>query len=166
MTKNTKKLVTTALVAALYATVTLALGFISYGSIQFRLSEVMTLLPLISKEYILGLTLGCLLANILGPGGVPDIIFGTLATFISVYLVYLTGKYMKYKKSTVLVASLWPVIINAIIVGLELNIFFGLPLLLSMIQVGFGQFVVITIIGVPLFKSVNNKYGKKLKNMF
>ena len=73
---------------------------------------------------------------------------------------------MKYKKSTVLVASLWPVIINAIIVGLELNIFFGLPLLLSMIQVGFGQFVVITIIGVPLFKSVNNKYGKKLKNMF
>ena len=161
MTKNTKKLVTTALVAALYATVTLALGFISYGSIQFRLSEVMTLLPLISKEYILGLTLGCLLANILGPGGVPDIIFGTLATFISVYLVYLTGKYMKYKKSTVLVASLWPVI-----VGLELNIFFGLPLLLSMIQVGFGQFVVITIIGVPLFKSVNNKYGKKLKNMF
>ena len=166
MTKNTKKLVTTALVAALYATVTLALGFISYGSIQFRLSEVMTLLPLISKEYILGLTLGCLLANILGPGGVPDIIFGTLATLISVYLVYLTGKYMKYKKSTVLVASLWPVIINAIIVGLELNIFFGLPLLLSMIQVGFGQFVVITIIGVPLFKSVNNKYGKKLKNMF
>ena len=90
MKNSTKKVATTAVVAALYAALTLGLSFISYGPIQFRLSEVMTLLPLISKEYIVGLTLGCFLANILGPYGVPDIIFGTLATFISVYLVYLT----------------------------------------------------------------------------
>lgn len=166
MKNSTKKVATTAVVAALYAALTLGLSFISYGPIQFRLSEVMTLLPLISKEYIVGLTLGCFLANILGPYGVPDIIFGTLATFISVYLVYLTGKYMKDKKSTPLVASLWPVVVNAIIVATQLKIFFDLPFVLSMIQVGFGQFVVITIVGVPLFKVVNNKYGKYLKNMF
>lgn len=166
MTKKTRSIVTTAIVAALYATLTLSLAFISYGSIQFRLSEVMTLLPLFSKKYILGLTLGCFLANLLGPYGVPDIIFGTIATFISVYLVYLTGKYMKGKKNYVYIASLWPVIVNAIIVAIQLKIFFGMPLFITMLQVGFGQFVVITIIGVPLFKAVNNKYGKYLKNMF
>lgn len=166
MTKNTRSIVTTAIVAALYATLTLSLSFISYGPIQFRLSEVMTLLPLFNKKYILGLTLGCFLANLLGPYGVPDIIFGTIATFISVYLVYLTGKYMKDNKNYVYIASLWPVIVNAIIVAVQLNIFVGMPLFITMLEVGFGQFVVITIIGVPLFKAVNNKYGKYLKNMF
>ena len=166
MTKKTRSIVTTAIVAALYATLTLSLAFISYGPIQFRLSEVMTLLPLFSKKYIIGLTIGCFLANLLGPYGVPDMIFGTIATFISVYLVYLTGKYMKDKKSYVYTASLWPVIVNAIIVAVQLKIFFGMPLFITMLQVGFGQFVVITIIGVPLFKAVNNKYGKYLKNMF
>ncbi|WP_122640545.1 QueT transporter family protein [Romboutsia sp. Marseille-P6047] len=166
MKNNTKRIATTAVVAALYAALTLALPILSYGPVQFRISEVMTLLPLIGKEYILGLTLGCFLANILGPYGVPDIIFGTLATFISAYLVYLTGKYMRDKKSTVLVASLWPVVVNAIIVGIQLNVFFGYPLFLSMLEVGLGQFVVVTIVGVILFKVVNNKYGKYLKNMF
>ena len=166
MTKKTRSIVTTAIVAALYATLTLSLAFVSYGPIQFRLSEVMTLLPLFSKKYIVGLTIGCFLANLLGLYGVPDMIFGTIATFISVYLVYLTGKYMKDKKSYVYTASLWPVIVNAIIVAVQLKIFFGMPLFITMLQVGFGQFVVITIIGVPLFKAVNNKYGKYLKNMF
>lgn len=166
MTNKIKSIATTAIVAALYATVTMSLSFISYGPVQFRLAEIMTLLPLLNKKYILGLTLGCFLSNVLGTLGIVDIIFGTIATFISVYLVYLTGKLMKDKKGKFIIASLWPTIVNAIIIGAELKIFFGFPLILSMIQVGFGQFVVITIIGVPLFKSINNKYGKYLKNMF
>lgn len=164
MRSNTKKIAVIGIVAALYAALTLALGFISYGPIQFRISEVMTLLPLLGKEYILALTLGCFLANIIGPYGVPDIVFGTLATFISVYLVYLTGKKIMDKKGYVLIASLWPTIVNAIIVGIMLNVFFGLPLILSMLQVGFGQFVVITIIGVPLFTVFKEKYSKLLKD--
>ncbi|MGL5379841.1 QueT transporter family protein [Clostridium sp.] len=165
MRNNTKKIVVIALIAGLYAALTLALGFISYGPIQFRIAEVMTLLPLLGKEYIVALTLGCFLANVIGPYGVPDIIFGTVATFISVYLVYLTGKNMKDKKGYVLIASLWPTIVNAIVIGAMLNIFFGLPLVLSMLQVGFGQFVVITIIGVPLFNGFKEKYLNKLKDV-
>ncbi|MBO3443133.1 QueT transporter family protein [Clostridium sp. CCUG 7971] len=165
MRENTKKLTTLGLVAALYAVITLALSGISYGPIQFRMAEVMVLLPLLGKEYILALTIGCFLANVIGPYGVPDIIFGTLATFISTYLVYLTGKTMKDKKGHLLIASLWPTIVNAIIVGIMLNKFFGAPLILSMLQVGFGQFVVITIIGVPLFNMIEKKYGKKLKSL-
>ena len=117
MTSKTKKITRIGVVAALYATITLVLGSISYGPIQFRISEVMTLLPLFGKEYILSLTIGCFLANVIGPYGVPDIILGTLATLISVYLVYLTGKHMKDKKGYLIIASLWPTIVNAIIIG-------------------------------------------------
>lgn len=166
MTTNIKKLVTTALVAAIYATLTLVLGAISYGPIQFRFAEIMVLLPFIKKDYIWGLTIGCFLANIIGPYGVPDIIFGTTATFLSVYAVYMTSKIMDGKKYALLVSSIWPTVINAIIIGIMLNIFFGLPLMLSMAQVGFGQFVVITIIGVPLYKSLEGKYFKILKDAF
>ncbi|EQK47007.1 MULTISPECIES: QueT transporter family protein [Paraclostridium] len=166
MTTNIKKLVTTALVAAIYATLTLVLGAISYGPIQFRVAEIMVLLPFIKKDYIWGLTIGCFLANIIGPYGVPDIIFGTTATFLSVYAVYMTSKIMDGKKYALLVSSIWPTVINAIIIGIMLNIFFGLPLMLSMAQVGFGQFVVITIIGVPLYKSLEGKYFKILKDAF
>ncbi|MCR1874621.1 QueT transporter family protein [Paraclostridium bifermentans] len=166
MTTNIKKLVTTALVAAIYATLTLVLGAISYGPIQFRVAEIMVLLPFIKKDYIWGLTIGCFLANIIGPYGVPDIIFGTTATFLSVYAVYMTSKMMYGKKYALLVSSIWPTVINAIIIGIMLNIFFGLPLMLSMAQVGFGQFVVITIIGVPLYKSLEGKYFKILKDAF
>ena len=158
MTSKTKKITRIGVVAALYATITLVLGSISYGPIQFRISEVMTLLPLFGKEYILSLTIGCF--------GVPDIILGTLATFISVYLVYLTGKHMKGKKGCLIIASLWPTIVNAIIIGgVMLHGLFKLPLILSILQVGFGQFVVITIIGVPLFRFLNNKYSKLLKDI-
>ena len=161
MKLKTEKIVIISLVSALYATLTLALSAISFGPIQFRVSEVMTLLPLLGKEYIIALTIGCLLANIIGPYGIPDIIFGTLATLISAYLVYLTRKTMKNKqnKAYILIASFWPTIINAIIIGIMLNKFFGLPLVLSMLQVGFGQFVVITILGVPLFKFLESKYS-------
>ena len=147
MTSKTKKITRIGVVAALYATITLVLGSISYVQIQFRISEVMTLLPLFGKEYILSLTIGCFLANVIGPYGVPDIILGTLATFISVYLVYLTGKYM------------------IIVGGVMLHGLFKLPLILSILEVGFGQFVVITIIGVPLFRFLNNKYSKLLKDI-
>ena len=73
---------------------------------------------------------------------------------------------MDGKKYALLVSSIWPTVINAIIIGIMLNIFFGLPLMLSMAQVGFGQFVVITIIGVPLYKSLEGKYFKILKDAF
>lgn len=166
MKKNIKKLVTTALIASLYAVLTLALAPISYGAVQFRLSEIMVLLPFIKKDYIWGLTIGCLLANIIGPYGLPDIIFGTTATFLSVYLVYLTSKFMNGKKYSLLIASFWPTIINALIIGFMLNKFCALPMVLSMLQVGFGEFVVITIVGVPVYKSLEGKYFKILKNVF
>ena len=163
---NSKKIAAVGLVAAVYAVVTLALAFISYGPIQFRVSEILMFLPLLGKEYIVALTLGCFLANVIGPYGVPDIVFGTLATLISAILVYTTPKLLKDSKLTLFIASLWPTIVNAIIIGWMLYKFFGVPFTLGALEVGFGQFVVITLVGLPVFKMVNNKYGNKLKNLF
>ena len=159
-----RKITRIGLIAALYAVVTLALGTFSYGQLQFRISEILMFLPLFGKEYIIALTIGCFIANILGPFGVPDIIFGTLATLISAILVYYTPKMIKNDKYRLFVASLWPTIVNAFVIGWELYKFFGMPFMLSAIQVAFGEFVVITIIGLPLFKMVNNKYGNKIRN--
>ena len=165
MTNKNRKIAIVGLIAALYAVITLAFGFISYGQIQFRISEILMFLPLFGKEYIIALTLGCFLANVVGPFGVPDIIFGTLATLISSILVYYTPKLMKNNKYTLFIASLWPTIINALIIGWELYKFFGVPFVLGFLQVGFGEFVVITIVGLPVFKMVNNKYGNRIKNL-
>lgn len=165
MTNKNKQIAIVGLIAALYAVITLALGFISYGQIQFRISEILMFLPLFGKEYIIALTLGCFLANVVGPFGVPDIIFGTLATLISSILVYYTPKLIKNNKYTLFIASLWPTIINALIIGWELYKFFGVPFVLGFLQVGFGEFIVITIVGLPVFKMVNNKYGNRIKNL-
>ena len=108
--------------------------------------------------------MGCFIANIAGGLGLVDMVFGTLATLISCILVYYTPKLIKNGKLSLFVASLWPTIVNALIIGWELYKFFGLPFGLSALQVGFGEFVVITIVGLPVFKMVNNKYGNKIKN--
>ncbi|WP_394884369.1 QueT transporter family protein [Clostridium butyricum] len=159
---TTKRLVRTAVIAALYAVLTLFLAPISYGSIQFRISEIMVLLAFFDPFYIGGLTLGCFVANILGPNGMVDAVFGTIATFISVYAISITGKYIKSDTKSLIVASLWPVIFNGLIIGWELNYLYQLPLVLSILQVACGEFVVVAIVGVPVMKLIKSKYGKVL----
>ena len=87
------------------------------------------------------------------------------SSFLSAYAVYLTSKYIKNKLS-LLIASIWPTIINGVVIGFMLNKFFGVPMTLGMLQVALGEFVVITIVGVPLYKSLEKKYLKYLENVF
>lgn len=138
-------LVKSAIVGAMYAAMTMLLPF-SYLGFQFRLAELLVLLVFIDKRYIYGLTLGCLVANLGSPLGPVDIIFGTLATFISLYLIT--------KTKNLLIATLWPAIVNGVIIGQVLYQVLGLPFFLSMAQVFFGEFVVVTLIGYFLFKRI------------
>ena len=159
---KTKRLVRTAVIAALYALLTVALAPISYGSFQFRVSEILVLLAYFDPFYVGGLTLGCFIANLLGP---KDVIFGTLATFISVGAISLTAKYIK-NKASLFIASLWPTIFNGLIIGWMLNITVGAPLWITIGEVALGEFVVITIVGIPVFKMIQNRYTKLLKTEF
>ena len=161
----TKKLVRTALVAAIYATLTLILAPISYGAVQFRISEMLMLLAFINPLYITGLTLGCLIANILGGLGLLDIIFGTLATFLSAVVMYKTSKVIKSRNISLFIASLWPTIFNGLIVGWVIwvtSVDSSVPLFIIMLQVALGEFVVITIAGIPVFKLIEKTKLKEI----
>ena len=154
----TKRLTRTAIIAAIYAVVTVAIAPLSYMGVQFRISEILVLLSVFDPLYIGGLTLGCLIANLLGPNGPLDVILGTLATFISVYAIYLTGKIVKNYRAKLLIASIWPTLFNGLIIGWMLNMLYGFPLVLSMGQVALGELVVITCIGVPLFLLAGSRF--------
>ena len=161
----TKKLVRTALVAAIYATLTLILAPISYGAFQFRVSEMLMLLAFINPLYITGLTLGCLIANILGGLGLLDIVFGTLATFLSAFVMYQTSKLIKNRNISLVIASLWPTIFNGLIVGWVIwitSVDSSVPLFIIMLQVALGEFVVITIAGIIVFKLLEKTKLKEI----
>ena len=150
MNKTIRKIVFAGIIAALYVVLTLALAPISYGAIQFRISEILVLLAYFDPIYIGGLTLGCFIANLLGPNGVWDIIFGTLATFISLYAIYFTSKINIKEKYRLLIASIWPTVFNGAIIGIMLAYVLNIPILISILEVAIGEFVVVTIVGVPI----------------
>ncbi len=141
-----KELVTFSLVTALYVALTLIFSGISFGGIQFRIAESLTLLCFYNKRYIYPLTLGCFIVNLFSPFMIFDIIFGTIATFLSLFL-------MRYAKN-IYIAALFPIFINAFIVGIELKLLLGLPLFISIFQVAFGQFVCIFILGIIMIKAI------------
>lgn len=162
MNKTIRKIVFAGIIAALYVVLTLALAPISYGAIQFRISEILVLLAYFDPIYIGGLTLGCFIANLLGPNGVWDIIFGTLATFISLYAIYFTSKIEIKEKYRLIIASIWPTIFNGAIIGIMLAYVLNIPILISILEVVIGEFVVVTIVGVPIACKLRDKI-KKIK---
>lgn len=148
-----------AMIATIYAVVTVVLAPISYGSLQFRVSEILIILALFNKKHIIGLTIGCFVANLFSPMLFLDLPFGTLATFLSVF--YLN----KFNKKPYL-ALILPSIFNGVIVGLMLNYAFKLPLIESMISVFIGEFVVTYVFGLPIYyriKETNYKDFFELK---
>ncbi|MBQ4109268.1 MAG: QueT transporter family protein [Clostridia bacterium] len=147
--KNTKFMAQTSLIAALYAVLTLCLAPIGFGIIQFRVSEVLTLLPIFTSAAIPGLAIGCLVSNYigfiwLGSTGIIDIIFGTIATLLAAICTYR----LKNKK---FLAPLPPVIFNAIIVGgyLHFIAFPNINIILCMLSIAASEFVITYFLGIP-----------------
>lgn len=148
MEKNstkTKMLVSTALIAAVYVVMTLAIAPLSYGMIQVRISEILVLMAFIDKKYAPGLILGCFIANCFSPFGMMDVVFGTTCTAAAMWGITRHSK-------TLFGASLWPVLCNSFI-GVELY-FFGDPLLLSMATVALGEFLAVSCLGYVVFRQL------------
>ena len=152
---NSKKMAMIGATAAIYAVLTVAMAPISYGAVQLRLSEVMTLLAFVDPVFIPGLVLGNFIANLFSPFGLPDVVFGTLATFIAVF--------MMSKMKSMLIASFWPTIANGLIIGLELAIFTGAHFVSTALYVALGEFLVVTVLGYPVFKVVMK--NKTIQNL-
>lgn len=127
---NQKTLTRIAMIAAIYTVLCLMPGLsaIAYGPVQVRVAEALTLLPVLWKPSIAGITLGCFLSNLIGamtgvnPTGFVDAAAGTLATFLAGYF---TWKFRDRKTGGIPVLSyLMPVIFNFFIVGAELAFLF------------------------------------------
>ena len=154
--KKTKTLVTGAIIAALYVVLTLlanAFGLAS-GVIQVRISEALNVLVCFTGAAVPGVTVGCLLANLLTGGVVLDIIFGTLASFIGAFSGYLLRKNR-------LLALLCPILSNTIIVPFVLKFAYGAPDAIWFLfgSVAVGEVISCGILGF-LLGHVLDRYGK------
>ncbi|MBQ7558773.1 MAG: QueT transporter family protein [Synergistaceae bacterium] len=149
MNTYTKKIARGALIAALYAALTIALAPISYGPVQFRVSEALTLLPFYFPEAIPGLTIGCVFANFFGGFGFTDMFFGSLATLIAAFLTL--------KSKNIFVAAFWPVISNAVVIGAMLHFLIDVPLIATCFYVGLGEAGACYLVGVPLMKFLEKR---------
>lgn len=170
MKKNLNYLVQAAVIAALYASLTyLASVFgLAYGNVQFRFSEALTILAAFTPAAIPGLTIGCFIGNLGSPFGMLDVVCGTAATLLAAALSYSTRN-IRIKGLPVL-APLFPVIMNAVIVGAEIAVFLpeGFTLagfLIQALWVALGEAVVCYCGGLPLAAAINkigiNKILKK-----
>lgn len=135
-----------AIIAALYAAITLLLAPISYGVVQLRLAEALTVLPILFPEAIPGLFLGVLIANIFGGLGLPDILGGSLVTLLAACVTYY------FRRS--IVAYLSPVLFNAFLISLYLHVIYEWPYWLTVISIGISQTIVVLGLGYPLVKKL------------
>lgn len=140
-----KKVIRISVIAALYVALTLSLSWLSYGDIQFRVAEILVLLCFFRKDYCISLIIGCAIANCFSPMGIVDVIFGTIATTLSVLFVT--------KSKHLILTIVYPTIFNAIIVGLELYYMLDLPFFISSVSILVGEALVM-IVGYIIFKGL------------
>ncbi|MDO8885870.1 QueT transporter family protein [Candidatus Oleimmundimicrobium sp.] len=145
-----------AVIAALYAALTIALTPLSYGQIQVRVSEALTVLAYFEPAAIIGLYLGCLIANMNSPLGLLDVFFGSFLTLAAASLTWAIGRlFLKSSQKTYiykgsLLGLLPPVLINAFGVALILKIVLGLPYWITVFWVGIGEAIAVYTLGYPL----------------
>lgn len=169
--KSINFIITSGLIAAAYVGLTFLSNVFSlaYGPIQFRLSEVLTILPVFTPAAIPGVTIGCFIANIASFNAI-DMVFGTVATLCAAVLTYLLRD-IKFK-GIPFVAFFPPVIVNAVVIGAEIACFF-LPegysfwgFIISGIEVGIGQLAVCYGLGTPFYLLVkkHNIFNRSWNN--
>lgn len=143
-------LVQAAMIAAIYVVLTFVFQPFSFGEIQVRIAEALTILPVFTPAAIPGLFVGCLIGNITGGGVLPDIILGSLATLIGAIFTYLLRNQSKY------LAPLPPIISNTVIVPFVLRYAYGinLPIPFMMLTVGIGEIISCGVLGIIVYKAL------------
>ena len=147
---TTKHIAQAALIAAAYAALTVLLAPISYSVMQVRISEALCVLALFTPAAVPGLTIGCLIANMLGPNGIWDVVLGTLATLIGVVGIYLL------RNKNFFIALLPNILSNAIIIGLCCRYLWGeqLSVIICMLLVCAGEAISCYIPGFIFAKAL------------
>lgn len=149
---DTNYLVKSAVVAALYAVLTIMLPMASYGPIQLRFSEIMVLLVFYNKRFIPGLVLGCAIANLFSPMAAFDVTLGTLSSLIAFELIKRT--------KNLFISSLWPVLMVIVpALGTYFILDNSITFWIMAGQFMASEFVMVSIIGVLVFKILEKNDG-------
>ena len=168
---NVKTIALNGVVAGLYAAVTIACGPLSYEFMQLRFSELLNLLVFFNPTFTIGLTLGCLVANLFSSVGLIDVVFGTLTTLVACLVMIAYSKFVKNLFTTGLI----PCLLNAAIVPLTIFVATmgtndAIPLTVGNYFMMFGwvflgEFVCINIIGYPIFLVLSKRYNGFYKSI-
>lgn len=135
--------------AATYAVVTVMSGSLAYSWVQVRISEALTPLPyLLGFPAVIGLTLGCIIANVFSPVGLPDLVFGPLLTLVAGVLSW------KLNFGRRFIACLYPVVVNAFGVSAYLAGFYGVQYEVSVLTIGVGESIAAVLVGYPLLRAI------------
>jgi len=144
-----------AAVAAIYVVLTFVFAPISFGAVQFRIAEALTILPMFTWAAVPGLFVGCLLGNILGGAMLLDIIFGSIATLIGAVFTYLL------RKRSPLIAVIPPILSNTLIIPFILYYVYGVEMFfpLIMLTVCIGEIGSCGVLGVPMAYVLRKYHG-------
>ena len=144
-----------AMIAAIYVVLTYIFAPFSFGDVQVRIAEALTILPVFTPAAIPGLFIGCLIGNILGGAILPDIVFGSIATLLGAIFTYLLRKKSQF------LCVLPPIISNIIIVPFVLRFGYGinLPIPFLMLTIGIGEVISCGVLGLILYYALR-KYRK------
>ena len=147
-----------AVIAALYVALTYVAGLmgLAYGPVQFRISELLTLLPVFTPAAIPGLTIGCAISNISSTVGIIDVVFGTAATLLAALCTWTLRKIVI--KGVPVLSTLPPVFFNGVIIAFEIwlmgdrspELFWG-----SCWTIALGEAVICVVLGIPFIIAVN-----------
>ena len=149
-----------AMIATIYVVLTVVFAPFSFGQVQVRISEALTILPFFTPAAIPGLYIGCLIGNIIGGAILPDIIFGSLATLIGAVFTYLLRKQSKF------LAPIPPIAANTIIVPFVLYYAYGITLPIPLLMLGLliGELISCGLLGMILLTSLEKHRYKIFKN--
>lgn len=160
---STRRVACAAVAGAAYAALTMLLYPISYGTLQFRLSEALCVLPFFDSVFVPGLFVGCLIANLISTSGPLDVIFGSLATLLAALGTAACGRRSRRLGSCAL-GCLFPVVTNGVIVGAVLAATvaaegetFTAAWLLYGGEVALGEAAVLYAVGLPLARVLQKK---------
>lgn len=161
--RSTKILARTGIVSAVYAVLSLIVFPVASGSIQFRLSEALCILPLLFPETVISLFVGCLISNAITGCAVYDVVFGSLISLLSAALTSVVGKFIKGEKISFFVGGSFSVLLNAFLLPLVWFFCYGKLEYLYLVQVAFlliSQTVSVYVLGYGLFYGLS-KLKKK-----
>lgn len=148
-----------AIIAAMYVALTIIFAPISFGAVQVRIAEALTILPLFTPAAVPGLFIGCLIANGLGGGILLDVIFGSIATLIGAILGYL----LRFNRWLVPIPA---IVSNTVIVPMVLKYGYGIdmPIYLLMIYILIGEIIGCYLLGELLATGIMKR--KSLRDLF